>query len=357
MGDGNPLHIPELVDHCIGFLSTSTLDLMACALVARFWVHPAQSRLFHTPYRTNNHLCLSNQRALEFCRALAANSNLASHVRDLSFDLLDSYFPLLFDSCFPLVKETLKQVYTIQFTHLEHLLLDAQILHLIPKEITQFLQSHAMLRSLGFMGEFAALSRRFADIWVCCPSTIEHLAIYCDRVGVPLSVIPTLPRAPIYLKSFELALWRGSIGGPAPLEQLHNQLYPFNISRLQALSVADGSQLSWATLSIPSLQVLDLEFNLSSFPNLRILRINFLTFITTDVLHIFDSIAPSQHTIHTIVIAMEAVYSDEESTVLDSTLSSMLILPSPIIEVDIGDTWRDAESEFPMIMSRNMVSC
>ncbi|KAF8196323.1 hypothetical protein K438DRAFT_1968040 [Mycena galopus ATCC 62051] len=48
MGSGTSslLDIPELIEHCVGFLHDSTLDLRACSLVNRAWVWPAQSHIF-----------------------------------------------------------------------------------------------------------------------------------------------------------------------------------------------------------------------------------------------------------------------------------------------------------------------
>ncbi|KAF7292241.1 hypothetical protein MIND_01251500 [Mycena indigotica] len=43
----NPLDIPELIDLCLSNLHSQP-DLCSCALVARSWVHPAQTRLFST---------------------------------------------------------------------------------------------------------------------------------------------------------------------------------------------------------------------------------------------------------------------------------------------------------------------
>ncbi|KAK7017213.1 hypothetical protein R3P38DRAFT_2986016 [Favolaschia claudopus] len=44
----NPFNVPELLDLCISCLESPS-DLISCALVARSWVHPAQSSLFRAP--------------------------------------------------------------------------------------------------------------------------------------------------------------------------------------------------------------------------------------------------------------------------------------------------------------------
>ncbi|KAK7012774.1 hypothetical protein R3P38DRAFT_3014053 [Favolaschia claudopus] len=53
MGRRSPLDVPELLQSTISFLTGSTPDLLACALVARRWVYAAQSILFRAPHRTN----------------------------------------------------------------------------------------------------------------------------------------------------------------------------------------------------------------------------------------------------------------------------------------------------------------
>ncbi|KAJ6535888.1 hypothetical protein B0H10DRAFT_2246481 [Mycena sp. CBHHK59/15] len=115
----NPLHIPELVEHCIGLLAENLygwprrLALMSCALVARSWVNAAQSALLRAPHITN-HLLLDEDRSerllVLFHETLHNFPHLTHHIRDLSLDVIVDCL---------ITQTTLDNVCALPFTHLE----------------------------------------------------------------------------------------------------------------------------------------------------------------------------------------------------------------------------------------------
>ncbi|KAK7023328.1 hypothetical protein R3P38DRAFT_3195428 [Favolaschia claudopus] len=93
MPQQSPLDIPELLDRCIDLFGRSEVDiyldapdLVACCLVARLWVHPAQSRLFRAPTHTNPNLAFLSSVMEKFCAALLPSPHLLQNVRLLRLD-------------------------------------------------------------------------------------------------------------------------------------------------------------------------------------------------------------------------------------------------------------------------------
>ncbi|KAJ6545165.1 hypothetical protein B0H19DRAFT_1167071 [Mycena capillaripes] len=84
--DRSPLTVAELLHHCIYFLRSSPPDLLSCALVARSWLFPAQSHLFHKISITHQNYNLLPESEILLAR-LEVFPHLVRHIRRLHMDL------------------------------------------------------------------------------------------------------------------------------------------------------------------------------------------------------------------------------------------------------------------------------
>lgn len=148
-------------------------------------------------------------------------------------------------------------------------------------------------------------------------------------------------------------------------------LYPFDVTHLEALSIRDNNPESvpWEltihkdtirTLEIPAtLRTLHHAIDLSSFPNLLVLRIALDLPISPMMLETLSTIAP-WHRIHTFAISL-AGCDDLDWRVfapLDSILSALPVAPPPIFEIEYSSgKHEEARKCFRKLIARNQVCC
>ncbi|KAJ6534117.1 hypothetical protein B0H19DRAFT_439631 [Mycena capillaripes] len=153
-------------------------------------------------------------------------------------------------------------------------------------------------------------------------------------------------------------------------------LYPFDLSHLKALSIRDDSGVPWAKFAIESIEVLDvfatpeeMAIDLSSFPNLSVLRVTPIETIPPMLLTTLSTIALS-HRIKTIIMDTcpynnsdfreLALGCKEDCAPLDLRLSTLSMSRPLAIEIEVRpeqETSKCAEVTecFPALVSRDMV--
>ncbi|KAJ7508981.1 hypothetical protein B0H11DRAFT_1963359 [Mycena galericulata] len=369
----NPLHIPELVEHCIGLLAenlygrTRRLTLMSCALVARSWVNAAQSALLRAPHITN-HLLLdedqSERRLVQFHETLHNFPHLTHHVRDLSLDVIVDCL---------ITQTTLDNICALPFTHLESVSL------LLRKDLEyesalQQLFSHPTLLRVKLDTTVYNL-RFFADVWNRCSPTIRHLELFAWfslwhphwRRDDPTCSVP------IQLESLQMAFARDE--GLAYLKDADVYpwaLYPFDLSNLKALSIRDQKGVPVERF-VKTIRVLDIydtageqAIDLSTFPNLSVLRISLNESISPTMLSTLSTVASSS--IRTVIIDLDfydrsqgycCSLSKSEYPMLDAMLSTLFVHNPPTIEfevtVDQNSTHETVMKSFPALRARDML--
>ncbi|KAK6972128.1 hypothetical protein R3P38DRAFT_627521 [Favolaschia claudopus] len=233
----NPLDIPELLDHLIGFVHDVThdtwstkarRDILSCSLVARSWAAAAQSYLFCEPHFTCDNIeeiyRFRNVQS-EFCNALLRSPHLTRYVRSLLMVLHPD---------FEAVNEKLG---SIRFSNLDEISLK------VPSNTPKNWAAFPTAQLQGIVG-LATLRRLFVKIeqeerWMAIAplfphfsSSTQHLYLDCDnwaRAKDPeiQSLVDRRPR--IQLESLYLAMSDDA-------QNMHpNFLYPFDIAQLRSL--------------------------------------------------------------------------------------------------------------------------
>ncbi|KAF7344857.1 hypothetical protein MVEN_01647400 [Mycena venus] len=283
---GGPLDISELLDHSISFLSESTSDLKACALVARSWVRPAQAYLFKAPKimysRDGTTPAVAWQR---FYDAVHHSPHLLSYIRQLDLQVGDIYY------------ETCVKICDLPFSHLERVSISGW-----SSEVGQLLRLPTLRRLRISSFWWGGPSRR---AWEDCSLTIRHLEL--EFLPESSTVPPPPPRAAhIQLHSLRL-----ESQGAAPY-RLTQSLRGFDLSHLKALSIGRGVEVNWQEYGpvLRSIQSLDVTveenqplIDFTAFPNLSLLRLAVLQPVPPMVYATLSTIAPS-HPIHTITIVI-----------------------------------------------------
>ncbi|KAK6981147.1 hypothetical protein R3P38DRAFT_3464656 [Favolaschia claudopus] len=326
----NPIEVNELLDHCISALAPSASILSACALVSRSWAEIAQFHLFRAPHLTNPHCLTSDALLLKLYTILTESPRLLRHIR-----------------------ENMQP----RFTNLKTVALST--IKLIPSAFINLLESPHLRRL-----EFAHHNRDFASVmhvWERCSPAIRHLDLCCYRgVGAEYIVLEKGLLQRITLKSLQLEF---GIDSDEPFILQTWTLAPFDLSRLKALSIKFGT-----TLFLPSheVEILELDigkndeaesYDLSSFTNLHILRINISTHIPNSILHTLRT-ANSEllpH-LHTIVVGISGIVADSiDWQSLDWALSAF---PRSLAMAEF-DVQRHSREEvqgmLPDLMTRNLL--
>ncbi|KAK7014027.1 hypothetical protein R3P38DRAFT_1456702 [Favolaschia claudopus] len=331
----NPLAIPELLDCAIGFVSNPP-DLLSCALVARAWVTPAQSRLFRAPQDVDLQRGFAGEQADLLYKTLKTNPSLALHVRELRLWALSSGSVA--------ARGWPESIDGIEFANLETLEIE-----LSRRDPEEFRDSYAKLLAQSSLRRLKLDLRR---IWPSpslirafqrCSPTIQHLEVYCGaEFGDAQDVTMRLPAiAP--LKSLALKCWYYAddedVNSAAPPEGSFN-LYPFDLSQLTAFAVRGGNFVPWSIIPTQNIRVLELwglisrglpTVDLSLLPNLSALHISLNT-VPPTILTTLRTIN-SSHRIRTITIFFDFQLSmhtvrDRDSCItichdLDNILSSV----------------------------------
>ncbi|KAK7024684.1 hypothetical protein R3P38DRAFT_2950736 [Favolaschia claudopus] len=362
----NPLEIQELLDCAISFVSNPP-DLLSCALVARAWVVPAQSRLFRAPQDLDLQCGFAGEQADLLYKTLKTNPSLALYVRELRLWALSSGSVA--------ARGWPESIDGIEFANLENLEIE-----LSRRDPEEFRDSYAKLLAQSSLRRLKLDLRR---VWPSpslirafqrCSPTIQHLELYCgaefgDAQDVRLPAI-----AP--LKSLALKCWYyadDEDDNSAPPEGSFN-LYPFDLSQLTAFAVRGGNFVPWSILPTQNIRVLELwglisrglpAVDLSLLPHLSNLHISLNT-VPPTILTTLRTIN-SSHRIRAITIFFDlqlstTVRRDRDNSYitichdLDNILSSVPMDPLPAVALGVEFT-HDGELEmlFPGMVARNMV--
>ncbi|KAJ7495379.1 hypothetical protein FB451DRAFT_1213970 [Mycena latifolia] len=199
----------------------------------------------------------------------------------------------------------------LQFTNLEHLAIRDQ--HAVPPYFIFDAQPLLRLPTLRRL-EISCLSMdssTFLKVFEECPPTIRHLDVSCDPYDFPHVDSPTMEpipimfpaRAPIALDSLQLRTWAGAE------KWLMHHLHRFDFSKLKVLSIDAHLAVLDHPPSLRTAEVLSFStqegqtrLDLSSFPNLALLRISVANVGAWPVT--FDTLATiaSKHGIRRIIL-------------------------------------------------------
>ncbi|KAK7000612.1 hypothetical protein R3P38DRAFT_2651434 [Favolaschia claudopus] len=325
------LEIVELIERCLDFVDPGSGDLTSCALVARPWLYPSQSRLFRAPSLTNILISVNDRTALEFHDSLFHSPHLLPLVRELSFIFMLHLSSDIFTKICRLDFPNLES-FSVEPTH-ERLweglrqLSSTKTIHFFCLDYMQ--EPHS---SFMFPASMAGLSN--------CSRAIEHLDLFVTRWS--LEGYNPNPTAPIYLTSIRLGLqWNSFTPTPFTL----SAFYPFNLSKLRAISVMGQGSFPWNSLPKGRLELLSFTpgkhqeeiTDLSLLPKLSMLRAS--TDPSIDLLPICQLLATMKpgHQIHTIILFLGRLEGFEMQSPgwdkLDLALTS-LASPAPAIELE-----------------------
>ncbi|KAJ7106293.1 hypothetical protein C8R44DRAFT_886168 [Mycena epipterygia] len=271
MARANPLHIPELVEHCIGFLHPSDLesDLHACSLVNRSWVYAAQSRIFAEitldSARYFSRTVDMTRRASRLLETLDASPHLIRFISALYIDM-----------------EAVKPQNFLRFCNLLYPCLNSLYIGSssdLPSEASLAMKRLLSLPSLvSFDASFTfAHGDDFLQIWEACSPTIKHLSLQSPvgKIQTPASSdigLPSRKRSNLESLKFtrlnDVQWW------------LDDSRFPFDFSSLKALScgadtdeVFQGNTLAPALKTIEILTTSVLNRDISSFERLTELSV------------------------------------------------------------------------------------
>ncbi|KAJ7033569.1 hypothetical protein C8F04DRAFT_1104343 [Mycena alexandri] len=352
----NPLRVPELLTQCIGHLrADSTPDLPHCALVARAWVYPAQAHLFRALIFVGRGFYKPQSlNWAQFQKIIGTSPHLIQHVRQLTifFGRVDI--------------GTLSELSDFRFTHLENL--DSRY---YDDSSLQYVLAHQKLLSLDTLRSVKLKVEGslpepeiFLKIWDSCRSPLlKRLELELGG-PLPLSASSALPitsrAAPVALNVLRMT------GGGIIDIRLASMFYAWNLTSLKALWLDGSFIVAWMEipLLIPAIEVLsiilrssDIDLDLSSFPNLSVLRVHVHHRLETtrDIFrHILSTIAPSSH-IHTFMFSflrLDPLIAAE----VDSILSTLTLEHTHKVEVELYP--RDLSTvpvHFPGLTARNML--
>ncbi|KAK6977323.1 hypothetical protein R3P38DRAFT_3125350 [Favolaschia claudopus] len=325
-------------------------DLLACSLVARCWVHPAQSILFRSPGKHIHDMSSSytaertRRRWFLFYRAIIFSPHLACLVRELYLGAIQ------------MDRRTIESISRLPFTHLESLWLA------LPKEVET-------------PGSLTALVAQ---------DTLRHLKLYrCEDIvellqhrSAPIRHLDLVYQGDSDLRTFRwientsrihvvVLELDGDFDIPFGSRlELASLLKPFDMSKVKAFRIEPDNRvtISWKSMPKNAIEMLDIfiddgltEFlDLSKFPNLRYLRLEFGYGIPDMSLPALRSIAPSQK-IQTLVISMcdypldMSLFPD-----LDSILASLPVSSVEIEQTGIFDP--NASRFYPNLVERKLFS-
>ncbi|KAK7014356.1 hypothetical protein R3P38DRAFT_2638705 [Favolaschia claudopus] len=346
----NPLNVPELLDHAIGFLGGSAPDLAACALVARPWVDAAQRTLLRTPHVTNHGVNLHDAVALRFHNTLTSYPHLVRHIRELCLQLLDER-PLL-------TSTTLELLCHHSYTHLESFSLS--IGDDLPPDGLRRIFSLPTLRHIALYIHSSGDLASFAEILEECSQSVKHFELSCgnwDSDGEVYSLEnTTAPR--IKLKSVWLDLGDSDL---APLLGA-SYFYPFDFSNIEGLQVGRGRYVPWRLIPKRKIRFLHvgsmLDFmDLSSFINLELLQFSIQTGTLPTLFAMLDTL-PADHRVHTIALFLSSGpqfgLTASEYADLDAYLADPRFSRVSTLEVNVDSFARNIERSFPSAVARGV---
>ncbi|KAK7043325.1 hypothetical protein R3P38DRAFT_2883633 [Favolaschia claudopus] len=363
----NPLEIQELVDYCIGFIANDTLNLIACAQVARSWVEASQRNLFRSTDITNPKLRMDDATALKLNRALSSNPRLVTYIRSLSLSvgrtihISASTFAKLCEHKFPRLQSLSIYVFTT-----------------LPKDHIKQLLGTPSLRSLTFYSTSRSSESSATPLYHYledCAPTIQHIDLYHPWVNPEPQTPPGIPSIPV--KSARLL---GSL--------ISAGLYPFDLSRVKALALGGNTAIPWNTIPSHLITILEIEaedeVDLSLFTNLEILRFTLMTSIAPAMITSLAKLNSSNR-VRTITFSYIPSVNEENDDIeedeveldfadlsnLDDVLSAIplssfsppptiemefLVMPKHNIDARIPKWDQDMRASFPKVVSRGSFS-
>ncbi|KAJ7915875.1 hypothetical protein B0H13DRAFT_1999362 [Mycena leptocephala] len=339
MDQPSPLDVEELLEHCIAYLHDSYRDLKACTLVSRHWVNAAQYIVDTIPRNTGT------------------SQHLIRHIRHLDIKHNDSML------CLP-------KLCSFPFTHLESVLISYA--GELSTPVITALQQLLTLPTLFRVKLCCGFSNRedFIQLWDCCSPGIRHLELDCKEPS--FNLMPGLPPKIALLSprgTHKIALESLSMLSTKTLDyRLMQKPCPFDLSHLKVLRTGWRASIPWQSFgpAVQSIEVLDIVVNagsttlvLSSFPNLRFLRLFLAYWVPTStklsrIAQLLSSIGPAN------VIRKITVYTEDmESTLcaeIDSKLSSLPMSHPPIVELEMYlHVYEGVWPYFPRLSSENLL--
>ncbi|KAJ7495397.1 hypothetical protein FB451DRAFT_1387426 [Mycena latifolia] len=352
-GLNSPFTVQELVERCVALVDDSTSDLIACALVSRVWVYPAQSQFFREVSLLSR-IPAKNDRAWSRLQTILNSSpHLIRHIRRLHLDADLLSF------------ETFSAICSFPFTHVDYMFIrQASDLSVQSALSMQQLCSLPSLRHVGMVLNFTRPTT-FLQIWDRWSPSIRHLELYCEQH----STDPFLPTrrhvsAHVALDSLRITPMQGLSAW------LTHGLSPFDVSRLQAISIYPRTKVFFVKRpAIPLCRTAevhtyvptdsDMAVDLSLFPQLVVVGIAIpFTDVLPMALETLSTITPSLH-IRRIVI--HSSFLDQAACEqLDEKLSDLRTTALPTVELEMETIWGGPNAEnmnqyFPRLSSKHLV--
>ncbi|KAJ7662571.1 hypothetical protein DFH06DRAFT_355485 [Mycena polygramma] len=344
---GNPLVVQELLDHCIRFLRDSPSDLKICALVSRRWVNGAQSLLFQKI------LINTSDRWLELQSILQSSPYLVQHIQTLIINPL------------PFSDDAFSALCNFDFTNLRQLYVYGTTPYHTPTSITSFqaLLSRPSLIHIIFQLDTAPTPSFFA-LWDRCSPSLRHLELYFSY-GPSAHYQPRENRSlpPIALESLRIMIL-SRVEDVA--DWLTHPLGPFDVANLRVLSIVNHPEDLWRALPSAFCSIKALEFTaqqsgtpfeLSTLPDLEILRIQLFRGVTKQVVNTLSTAGPANR-IRRLILTMARYIGADECGELDAKLADVLQVmdPPPTVELqmDAGE-YEEYVLLFPRLTARNLI--
>ncbi|KAK7000602.1 hypothetical protein R3P38DRAFT_1838615 [Favolaschia claudopus] len=362
-----PLDVPELLDLCIGYLGHSPSDLLACALVARAWAHPAQSRLFRVAHVTNPSFPSNGNAISRFSGALSASPHLLPLVKQLELDFEFRRRPH---------DNSIKRISALVFPRLQMLKVTLPLNPFWFDEAkhVKLLAGLASLHRLCLV--FNSSLIHCADFLTDLPP-VQHLELTFHRLtyDFQLATLPATSVQDVSLKSLRLFVSDFDESVMRPGAPLDLTLGSLNLSRMAAFSVDAGVSTPWNIIHKEFIQILDMDtidgstvIKLSEFPNLEFVRL--IMYLPDD--HLPDMILPTLRTsaqckrLHTIVMSVPDAFHlpEAESSELDLVLSTKSSPAVSAVEFEQsadpdpnqnGQFEEDIRNMFPLLAAKNVL--
>ncbi|KAJ7673635.1 hypothetical protein DFH06DRAFT_1292541, partial [Mycena polygramma] len=348
----SPFTVQELVDYIVHFLRDSRDDLKTCALVCRSWLSPAQSHLF----RKITALVVHND-PKRWSRVLNASPHLIRHIRRLQLSFTTDKGSA----------SRVSEICNFPFTHLQWVGISYIGDLSVPNvRALQKLFSLATLHQVAFMTEVGK-PVNLREIFRRCSATIQHLDIG-GAAFFPSSPPPHISgsMARVTLTALRIR----DIGTTTLNGGLLAGLHPFAVSSLKALAVRGAPTVEWLSLSrvMNSIEVLNIDvvtdhidFDLSAFPQLSLLRISITTSLTLPdlerhALDLFSSLTRAPPNLRTLMLEIYN-FGPQRLPAVCAVFDQVLSNVGLAVEIESTRDQPQAAVHFPTLRAKNMVRC
>ncbi|KAJ7144172.1 hypothetical protein C8R44DRAFT_865143 [Mycena epipterygia] len=350
----------ELVDHIIDLLHDSPADWPACALVSRSWVYPAQSHIFRRiPFDMDQYE--NDQIWAYFLFIFESSPHLIRHVRQLDINALVTS------------ARTFRAICDFPFTHVDEVSL---IFELTPSLVAplQQLLSAPTLRRVQINGHLRELSA-FWHMWDQCSAGLRHIEMSSREREIPDALRPTHPgRSPIHVESLRIEISDGV------RDWLTDPVCPLDFSGLKILSLFTSTELLGSPNFMrarSTIEILDFDahwdkptIDVSSFPNLRLLRISInlglpmpMELALMDIIFLeawpralatLSTIAPSNRIVKIEIVSTFYGVTPNHFYQLDSQLAGLPMPHAPIVELQTSAArYAEVHQYLPQLRLKN----